>query len=213
MKVVLHAAVISLWSVSAHAAPIPGLFGTGVDAIGQPLTDNATEPHYTLISGPVTGTPFVKTSTGGHPIPPWLGDSTTSAWIAPTQSTFAAGGTYTYRLVFDMTGLVPATAFIAGEWSTDASGADILINGSSTGNTAPDGSFQVSFFPFSINDGFVSGTNTLDFVVVNGAGPTGLRVNGLSGTADPIPEPSGLMVCVACFLGLSGTRGRRPRAA
>jgi hypothetical protein len=67
---------------------------------------------------------------------------------------------------------------------------DVLINGLSTGNAVPVPGYE-SFHDFSISGGFVPGVNTLDFLVLNGAGPTGLRVE-MIGTA--VPEPGGLML-------------------
>ena len=69
---------------------------------------------------------------------------------------------------------------ITGQWECDSEGVDILINGLSTGNTIPTSPPPYgSFHPFTINSGFVSGTNTLTFKVRRGPGaptlPTGLR--------------------------------------
>jgi hypothetical protein len=115
-----------------------------------------------------------------------------SAWITPsfdTQGPSDGSGTYNYRYetTFDLTGLNPATARLAGRWSTDNRGVDILINGVSTGqaNTAQ---FNV-WTPFQITSGFVAGVNRLTFVVNNGSpgspagvDPTGLRAE-IWGTA------------------------------
>jgi len=109
-----------------------------------------------------------------------------SAWISPSLTTDAlsdGAGTYNYRYetTFDLTGLNPASARLAGRWSTDNGGVDIFINGISTGqaNTAQ----FVAWTPFQITSGFVAGTNRIAFVVNNGgpgavpgSDPTGLRV-------------------------------------
>ena len=122
------------------------------------------------------GTPIAFTAAGGFPIPPWIGDNSSSAWIAPVTGNFSPAGFFSYRTTFDLTGMDPASATLSGQWATDDGGVDILINGTSTG--ASSAGFS-SFTPFQISSGFVPGTNTLTFMVVNGSpngNPTGLRV-------------------------------------
>jgi hypothetical protein len=110
-----------------------------------------------------------------------------SKWIAPqaSQSTGNSSGTYKYRISFNLTGLEPATAAIAGHWTSDNTGPHVLLNGVPTGATS-DGNFGALGNAFLINGGFLAGANTLDFVVTNagpGINPTGVRVE-LSGTAN-----------------------------
>ena len=190
---------------TAHASTV-ALFNTGVDASGVSRADGSSaDLHYTLTdtsSGNALAT-IVGTSTGGFPIGPWLADNSISAWIAPLiQGAGRFGGvngaTYDYQTTFDLTGFNPATASIAGQWSTDDQGIDILINGVSTGQATPLASYA-SWTAFSINSGFISGVNTLDFVVYNalsdccgyptGYDPTGLRVE-LTGAAVATPLPA-----------------------
>lgn len=209
------AAVAMLVGSAAHADAI-ALFNTGVDSVGAPLANGASELHYNLISGPdgLTGL-RVATDANGFPLPPWLADNSTSAWIGPVGDGALDGsiGAYDYRLTFSLAGLNAATATISGLWATDNDGADILINGISTGQTTPFGGF--TFHSFTIGSGFVAGTNTLDFIVNNGGGPTGLRVE-LSGTAaaDGIPEPASWALMILGFGGVgAGVRARRKLAA
>ena len=172
---------------------IPGLFNTGVDNLRRALPDNAQDPHYTSAINRITGKAYAATSAQGFPIPPWIGDSSVSAWISPTTDTMAVGGTranFSYQTTFDLTGYDPATAVIVGQWATDNNGIDVLINGVSTGqaNTAQ----FASYTPFRINSGFVSGVNTLTFIVNNADGPgnnpTGLRVE-MEGTVAFLSSP------------------------
>lgn len=175
-------------------ADVIPLFNTGVDAGGTPLTDGTIgDPHYSLIAVPGDATDIrVRTSTGGFPIPPWIGDDSVSAWIGPNNNNNLDGpiGSYDYQTTFDLTGLDPATASIIGRWSADNTGTDILINGVSTGNTAAGFS---TWDNFAIGSNFVSGVNTLDFIVHNDGGATGVRVE-MSGTATlrSVPEPSSI---------------------
>ena len=166
-------------SSPVYASPIDTLFNTGVDSAGAVLPDGTIgDPHYSLIP-PVptdsTAETRIRTSAGGFPIPPYIGDNTLSSWIGPNNDGELNGpsGTYTYRTTFDLTGFASNTASITGQWSTDDDGLDILINGTSLGYT--NSSFS-TFSQFLITSDFVSGINTLDFKVNNGGGPTALRV-------------------------------------
>ncbi|HYV29515.1 MAG TPA: lamin tail domain-containing protein, partial [Candidatus Binatia bacterium] len=179
------------------AAPIPGLFNTGVGTNGALLANSAVDPHYRLIQSADAAAPgpnaFVVNDTL-FPIVtgPWVANGPNSKWIAPqaNQSSGNQPGDYKYRITFDLTGLEPSSAILTGRWTSDNGGPDVLLNDASTGLTS-DGNFPVLGNPFTISAGFVDGINTLDFVVNNGApgiNPTGIRVE-LSGTADLQPPP------------------------
>jgi hypothetical protein len=173
--------------------PVPGLFNTGVDNLGRALADNAQDPHYMAAINGIIVPAYAATSAQGFPIPPWIADSSVSAWISPTTNTIAVGGvrfSFSYTTTFDLSGYDPATAVIVGQWATDNEGIDILINGQSTGqrNTAQ----FTSYTPFRISSGFIRGGNTLTFIVNNADGPgnnpTGLRVE-MDGTAAFLSSP------------------------
>jgi hypothetical protein len=191
-----------------------GVFNTGVDGTGTPLPYGTVgDPNYNLVTVPggSTTTTFILTSAGGFPIGPWLGDDSLSAWIGPLNDYIAdgPGGDYDYQTTFNLTGLDPTTAILTGQWSTDDSGVDILINGASTGNTA--GGFG-AWYGFTVNSGFVSGVNTLDFIVDNDSGPTGLRTE-LTGTASPTPEPASMLLLGVGLAAFGLCKGRRSSGA
>ena len=195
----------------AFANNIP-LFNTGVDAAGNPLANNAAETHYTLVGG---GDLRVATSANGFPIGPWLGDDSASAWVGPNTDGSLDGdvATYDYRLTFSLDGLNAATASIMGRWSTDNEGLDILINGVSTGNSLNFDQPFTNWYDFSVNSGFVSGVNTIDFLVHNDGGPTGLRVE-MTGTADAaVPEPASWALMLGGFGMVGGAMRSRRKAA
>jgi hypothetical protein len=197
---------------SAQGSVISSLFNTGVDGTGTPLSNNSGETHYTLVSVPGGTTSLrVATSANGFPITPWLGDDSASAWIGPASDSSLDGplGNYDYQTTFDLTGFDPTTASILGQWSMDNAGVDIIINGVSISPTSSD---FTSWTSFSINSNFVAGINTLDFVINNQGGPTGLRVE-MSGTAelaatDSVPEPT-TMVLLGAGLSVLGVLRRR----
>ena len=181
----------------AQAATITSLYNTGVDNSGTVLANGTIgDPHYLLTSVPGGTTNIrVLTSANGYPIGPWRGDNTTSRWIAPDSNSQVDGpaGDYTYRTTFDLTGFNASTAQINGLWTSDDGGVDIVINTTHLGSFSNVG-LSSFFTPFTISSGFQSGINTLDFIIHNGSGPTGLRTE-LTGTADlsanptSVPEP------------------------
>lgn len=169
--------------------PIPDLYNTGVDDGKNILADGSVDPHYFIIEsvdkdfpGPAAK---VSTSFGfpfdGH----WMPNNNRSKWIAPRTDAgnFNEVGVYVYRIKFDLSKFKPNTAIIRGLWSTDNNGVDILINTKSTGYITPIEAYY-GMFPFEINNGFVEGLNSIEFVVFNINAPTGLRVE-IDGVAEP----------------------------
>jgi hypothetical protein len=169
---------------------IPGLYNTGVDDTHAALPDNTVDAHWKLVVNPhIDSQDAIVQDSTAFPIVagPWVANTAVSTWIGPEFNTIAgAVGLYTYRLIFDLTGLDPASLRITGQWASDNAGRDILVNGVSTGNPQSPG--FGSYTPFTIsstNATFNAGTNTLDFIVENEAaiGYTGLQVEFLAVSA------------------------------
>lgn len=150
----------------------------------------------------------------------WTTNGPNSKWVAPRASADAgnAGGQYIYRTTFDLTGLNANTAVINGILGSDDEIYAITLNnnifitqialqfphvgdlvasmmqpGVIVNASSPflNTGFSATT-PFTIDEGFIAGINSLEFLVNNGGGtPTGLRVE-LTGTAEPaaVPEPS-----------------------
>jgi hypothetical protein len=97
----------------------------------------------------------------------------------------------------------------------------MFLNGVDVADILTEPTMQM-FHPFTITSGFVSGTNELDFQIVNLApppqfrfiNPTGFNVQ-MSGTASVTPEPTSLALAGigACGLLAMGWRRRRVIAA
>ncbi len=181
---------------------IPGLFNTGVDNNGTPLPSGvgSIDPHYTITVNPDGSGPSARVQDDPAIPGAWLPNSATSKWIGPQFNTSAsAGGDYTYETTFDLTGFYPATAEIRGMWATDNAGLEILLNGQSIYSVS-NGFGVLTPFTIPVGSPFQAGVNTLTFRLNNASqGYTGLRVEGLAGTAVAIPEPSSL-----ALLGLAG---------
>jgi PEP-CTERM motif len=188
--------VLSAWSLSA--APIT-VFGTGLDSNGQVLIDGAVDPHYQLIlsdSPLYPGPDAVVADTQISPVDNWISTGMTSKWISirADAATHNPEGAYIYRTTFDLTGFDLATVMLTGRFAPDDVGAIFLNNVASHKDVC----CYYRWAPFTISSGFVTGVNTLDFLVENsGGGPTGIRVD-LAGTGNvsAVPEPGTWMLLV-----------------
>lgn len=200
-----------------EAQTIDNLFNTGVGAVGAKVTPANTttaDLHYTMIAnnfGSGSSTAFVLQSPNGS----WA-QSADANYLAPDGGDGSGhSGSYsvTYRTLFTLPANVNLNSVnIAGGWSTDDLGLNILINGVSTGLTSPGfGTFTAFTLPAS---SYVVGSNTLDFQWQNQGGPGGLDVRFTS-KSFTTPEP-GSFACLA-GMGLAGSvfalrrRFRSPR--
>ncbi len=205
-------------SASAQSVSLTDLFPTGVDAFGNRLAGGALDPHYSIVS--LAGTPPAVVIGSGtsasdcRGAASWLVPGGQSCWVWQTAAgtptgTVASPYTLTFRTTFDLTGFNAGTAFIGGSWSTDNAGLDILINGTSTGQTSPSFSTATNF---SVSSGFTSGLNTLDLVVRDFGVVSGFLVQSIEGRAErlaSVPEPSSVLLIVSGLALLAGARRRR----
>jgi uncharacterized repeat protein (TIGR03803 family) len=192
---------------------LTNLFNTGVNNNHALLTDDSVDPHYALpaMAVPANNMPgdynnnavavsAACHSTSGDPSCMWIHspgcyiytpwgmlNSTNSKWIAPdyTNNGCCPTGAYTYTLNFVLpSGLDTASATISGRWMADAA-AGMYLNG--TPVPAEDGGTAScsQWTPFTILPGsFISGNNTLDFVVTKSQCYTGLRVEFVNAFAN-----------------------------
>ena len=199
-------------AIQANASTITTLFDTGVNSSGTSLPDGTNpDPHYTIVSnvdGSPTDTATVKTSASGFPVGPWLGDSTTSAWIIPSEGypgKDVAASNFDYQTTFTLP--VGATSVsITANAATDNEGIDVLVNGVAAGTGSYNG--FGAYVPITINSSnVVGGVNTLTFITHNDGGPGGFRVDGISGTF-AVPEPASMSLLGLSGLGLLARRRR-----
>ena len=201
---------LSVLAGGAYAVDLlPGLFNTGQD--GSPhanLAAGIADPHYALTVNPETSSlgAVVEDTLPGT----WLAPTVVSQWIGPTQNAGAgvAVGDYVYRYTLNLTGYIASTAVFAGQWSTDNNGV-IYVNGAATTNTTGYEAFG-AFHAFALGPAlFTGGVNNIDFHVYNGGGPSGLRVEWLSGSATPVPEPFTMALAGCALAGAVRRRARR----
>lgn len=197
-------------ATGARAQTTVPLFSSGVDSGGSVLSGGAHDPHFERVGfGPA-----VVIHSASLPSS-WLPNSSTSKWIW-ADAFGETAGTLTFRTTFDLSGFDPSSASLVGKWSSDNE-SFITLNGAPTGNSLGSTGFG-SLHSFSVSSGFVSGVNTLDFVVSNTGGPGGLRVDNLSFTANEtsaVPEPASLpmLASVLLFLALIQVKANRRASA
>ena len=188
--------------------------GQGLMASGPGESGNnppgIVDPHWSLIQAPTGATvygddAFTIAAGGKNVLAPsgtqWIGPNPSSSFNAPP-------GDYTYQTTFSLAGFVASSAIIQGQFAADNDVASITLNGgsvplSSHGNL-------LSLTDFTISSGFVSGVNTLDFIVVNlgsEPSPTGLLVDFTSATASIVAEPTSLFLLAmgCCVVGCACT--------
>jgi hypothetical protein len=207
------AAVLLAATLSAEAAS-PVLFNTGVDDAGVRLNLGETDAHYTVTGGSFADAPtFAVDDASGYP-GYWMAPNSLSRWIVPVLDGQTGGdvaaGSFTYTTTVDLTGLDPAQGSLTGAVTADNAVLAILLNGEDTGFAGSTGYSTLA--PFAVAAGFIGGVNTLAFVVHNGSGPSGLRVQ-MSGDFVPlpaVPEPTTAGLLLA-GLGALVVRTRRRR--
>ncbi len=171
---------------------IPTLFNSGLDAARIPVSPGAPDPHYQLTLSAQSAPPppaIPATVIQNHPA--WLANDSTSAWLGPVNPGVnnVAAGPYHFRTTFDLTGYSLAGANLLMSFAVDNDLSDVQLNGAS--RSISFSGFNAFSGNFTITNGFAAGTNTLEFLTVNGgtgANPAGFRVkvSGLARRSVPL---------------------------
>ena len=200
-------AMLAVMVVAAPAAAGPLFsFNTGTD-VGVDGVDDS----WTLAGG----TAYIRLP--GYPLGggDWLPNSPESRWISPQQTGDGASNTtFAFEYAFTLaSGIDPSLVRLAGRFASDNQ-SRILLNGvaittllDSCLDSTTDTSCFRTWHNFSVLSGFVAGSNTLTFEVLNGEGPVGLRVEGEGSSV--VPEPGTLLLIGSGLTGLALRRRRR----
>ena len=207
-------AVLGLAS-AANAIIIPGVYNTGLGAGGSALAagDGQIDANYIVTATNATGV-----TVGNHALtyynPAYLQDGPLSRIVNGTgNGNGDAGTTTTFATTFSLAGFDSTNATISGQALFDNFG-EIFLNGNQVGPTIT--GFG-SLAPFGTNANFfVSGLNTLSFVLHNQGGPEAFQVAGLTVTAEAlpsvVPEPATWGLMIAGFAMTGATMRRRSGA-
>lgn len=209
-NLIMFSAGLVLSAIAVVAAPINGLFNTGVDSGAVVLAGGpgTVDPHWTVLAG---GSALVAPNQPGFYLPQ------TFARFVNTNGTSPEVTSFTLLLQFDLTGFDPATASFGGRFAADNC-AVIKLNGNaadSGGSTDICGSLNSfgQYWAFGFTSGFVTGLNTISVEVTNifdspGAALVEFTASDVqrltSRTA--VPEPGTWAMTAAACLVLAGMR-------
>ena len=151
-------------------AAIPVIRSTGTDSSGSLLSEGALDPNWT-VTKPGATVAVQAFATKAIAPPSWFPNRSTSRWISSALDSGLGDlpGNYSYRTSFDLTGFDPTSVQIKMQISVDDELVDIKLNNQSVGLkiSGPGGiPFRFSH-GMQISSGFISGINTLEFIVFN----------------------------------------------
>ncbi|TWT95797.1 hypothetical protein Pla108_28740 [Botrimarina colliarenosi] len=196
-----------LATTSADAATITDLYNTGVDNSHVTLGNGATDSHYYVVSD---SQPGVVVNSPGYPFPAWVANVNGpggSRWVSTQRDAYGRLGSFKYQTTFTIPSYADLNSVVInGLWATDDGNSNILINGNPTNQSTLGHSSLTPFTITGASNFFHGSGNTIEFVFDNVTGPTGLRVDGISGTF--VPEPTGFAAGLAGLAGIGAVRRR-----
>jgi hypothetical protein len=195
---------------ATHAASI-SIFNTGTNNANVAVPGN--DIHYTITASPSGPQGAVAVNSPGFPSTPpgpWVINNANSRWIGPAANSQGPSGNYTYQTTFTLpNNAILSTAVILGLWGTDDWSANIFLNGFNNGNVSAG---FTSLVPFAVTTGFQTGLNVLEFKLINAYGPTGLRIDHVTGSYQ-VPEPATLGLASIALAATASVIRRRKLAA
>ncbi len=190
--------IVGIAAISAaplSADSINDLYDTGVGANRVSLPDGTSpDPHYSIVDG---GDGSVANTTNIFNSVFWMPGSSTSAWVTPTSVyQYLPNGPFDYQTTFTLPSNADSVS-ISLNLAADDEVLGILLNGMLV-DIPPSTVSTPIYTPISFSsNNVVAGVNILTFETLNfdpfgGINPTGLRVDGITGSYTVVPEPASI---------------------
>ena len=126
---VVTAALAVAFAPAIAGAQFSGLFNTGVDGSNVKLALGATDSHYRVVENALSQAFVVNNGAYVQDV--------TSGYIWQQADGNPGNVTRTFRTTFTLaTGFNPLTAMLSGQWSTDNTGLNIMLNGIASGSAS-----------------------------------------------------------------------------
>jgi hypothetical protein len=146
---------------------------------GAGIAEGHPDPNWQFVHDAKDRTMLPRPAIVAKAPPIYLANSASSRWISTAGKLSAVPvGTYTFRTQFDLTGLDPATARIVAHVAADDRVQHVRVNGREVPPPTVENpkSKYNRFHDFAITEGFVEGTNVVEFDVLNEFDKMALRV-------------------------------------
>jgi hypothetical protein len=189
---------VALTLVCIEAVPVE------IHNTGEGLVQGQLDANWSVIMP--DGTAFGSAISATDPGNQWVTPTSPNTWISTVARGSSPLGLYQYSTTFTIDpGLDPLSAILTGNWWADEPNTPnaILLNGVLVSDF--NGAIWFESNPanaaFTVSSGFVSGLNTLTFLVQNTGGPGGTLIQNLSLNANAVPEAGSSLTLLGLALG------------
>ena len=183
---------------------IPSVYSTGINDFYNPLNTGSLDFHYTLTPPNVPWGTWVNATTTDITGTGWAVPVDNARWISIAATPGTNQASQDYWTAFNLDRFDSSTAEITGTWQASGT-ASMYLNGQFVGSIAGG-----TASPFKISSGFTQQFNWLQFTVATDtSGNNGLLIS-MTGTANPVPEPSAIVsICGGLIAAAIGMKWRK----